>query len=433
VWCDPAQVLGNDLSSNWAVIEMLTKYSRERVQRLEQIKTCALTQGHTHRGTDAGAARPDIDCNHTSDGQPPAQLTMQPLSSQASVEAVAGGRGGGGEGRGRVSDVGGLWDPGGGGFGRITALLAGKLAFVVFEDQAQTKKAIIEQRDVFFFSSALHELYQPFSMDFGPVNLGVVYKFCHLIDEKIKDPRLEDRLCTYYAEQDGPRRTNAAFLIGAYLIIQHGWTPEEANLVFEGMGEGILWSFRHALSTPSDFKLSVLDCLRGIKKALDLKWFELATFDLDRYQLLENARSFDLHQICPKLLAFRGPDDRGQDSRFHKSDHYCELFKNIGVTAVVRLNSTDTYSPSAFTNAGIHHYDLNFPDCSVPPAYIADRFLNICDAEGIVAVHCLAGLGRTGTLIAIWMMTRHNWRAREAIGWLRIVRPGNTRTLTSKH
>ena len=33
MWCDPAQVLGNDLSSNWAVIEMLTKYSRERVQR----------------------------------------------------------------------------------------------------------------------------------------------------------------------------------------------------------------------------------------------------------------------------------------------------------------------------------------------------------------------------------------------------------------
>jgi cell division cycle 14 len=34
-------------------------------------------------------------------------------------------------------------------------------------------------------------------------------------------------------------------------------------------------------------------------------------------------------------------------------------------------------------------------------------------------------LVRTGTLIAIWMMKKHGWLARESIGWLRIVRPGS--------
>ena len=46
-------------------------------------------------------------------------------------------------------------------------------------------------------------------------------------------------------------------------------------------------------------------------------------------------------------------------------------------------------------HTGIRHYDLQFPDCSVPPPAILERFLAICDKEGPIAVHCLAGLGRT--------------------------------------
>ena len=46
------------------------------------------------------------------------------------------------------------------------------------------------------------------------VNLAVVYQFCKLINLKISDPRLGTRMCSYYAESDGPRRTNAAFLLG---------------------------------------------------------------------------------------------------------------------------------------------------------------------------------------------------------------------------
>ncbi|RQM25754.1 hypothetical protein B5M09_007931 [Aphanomyces astaci] len=89
------------------------------------------------------------------------------------------------------------------------------------------------------------------------------------------------------------------------------------------------------------------------------------------------------------------------------------------VTLVVRLNEA-LYDPSPFRSAGIAHLDLGFPDGANPPSAILRRFLAACEATpGAVAVHCKAGLGRTGTVIGCYMIKHDGFKAKDAIGWLR--------------
>lgn len=40
-------------------------------------------------------------------------------------------------------------------------------------------------------------------------------------------------------------------------------------------------------------------------------------------------------------------------------------------------------------------------------------------------MHCKAGLGRTGTLIACYAMKHYYFPAADFIGWIRICRPGS--------
>jgi len=92
---------------------------------------------------------------------------------------------------------------------------------------------------------------------------------------------------------------------------------------------------------------------------------------------------------------------------------------------VIRLNKP-AYDRQKFIKNGIKHLDLIFPDGSIPLPEIYEPFLTACEEEkGAIAVHCKAGLGRTGSLIALYAMKHFGFPPADFIGWIRIARPGS--------
>jgi len=145
--------------------------------------------------------------------------------------------------------------------------------------------------------------------------------------------------------------------------------------------------------------------------------------------LLGKVEHGDLNWILPgKFVAFSGPSSRRTEFHGYRTlipEDYIDYYKHKGVTGVVRLNKK-SYDRRRFTESGLHHYDLYFPDGSCPPDSILRQFLEIAESEpGALAVHCKAGLGRTGVLICSYLMKHYGFTAEEVVGYIRICRPGS--------
>ncbi|XP_030630119.1 cell division cycle 14Aa [Chanos chanos] len=272
-------------------------------------------------------------------------------------------------------------------------------------------------------------IYENFYADFGPLNLAMLYRYCCKLNKKLKSFTLSRKRIIHYTCYDQCKRANAAFLIGAYAVIYLKRTPEEVYRALISRTNVSYLPFRDAAFGECTYNLTILDCLQGIRKALQHGFFNFETFDVEEYEHYERVENGDLNWIVPgKLLAFSGPHPKSKVENgypFHAPEAYFPYFRQHNVTDIVRLNRK-IYEGRRFTDAGFEHHDLFFVDGTTPSDLITRRFLHICEsAEGAVAVHCKAGLGRTGTLIGCYLMKHYRFTAPEAIAWIRICRPGS--------
>ncbi|KAK6484779.1 dual specificity protein phosphatase CDC14AB isoform X2 [Huso huso] len=272
-------------------------------------------------------------------------------------------------------------------------------------------------------------VYENFYADFGPLNLAMLYRYCCKLNKKLKSFTLSRKRIVHYTSFDQRKRVNAAVLIGAYAVIYLKKTPEEAYRALVSGSNASYLPFRDASFGNCTYNLTVLDCLQGVRKALQHGFFDFETFDVDEYEHYERVENGDFNWIVPgKFLAFSGPHPKSKIEHgypLHAPEAYFPYFRKHNVTTIIRLNKK-IYDASRFTDAGFDHYDLFFIDGSTPSDVIMRRFLHICEStDGAVAVHCKAGLGRTGTLIACYLMKHYKFTAAETIAWIRTCRPGS--------
>jgi cell division cycle 14 len=285
----------------------------------------------------------------------------------------------------------------------------------------------------FFFSIESDEAftYQPFYSDFGPLSLLQIHLF---IQRSLAHLTKQDTVIHFYSSSTPQHVANAILVAAAFRLVQLHLSPSESVAPFHALLP-LARAYRDASPFPTTFDLSVSSCLHGLDKAMKLGWYDPDKFDAQTWGRLEAIEHGDMNWIIPgKLLAFAAPYNTNlvQGYRVCTPADLLPTFRALGITTIVRLNNK-TYEEAIFKSAGLSHLELFFPDGSCPSDSIVREFLQIIESPQIIALHCKAGLGRTyfcflihrGTLAGCHLIKNFGFSAHEAIGWIRICRPGS--------
>ena len=245
------------------------------------------------------------------------------------------------------------------------------------------------------------------------------------------DPNFKKVKLYHFCDDHFEKQANGAFLMGCFMMIVLKMKSTRVTEIFKPF-EHIIRPYRDASYGPCYYPCTLEQCWQGLEFATKLGWYNFHDFDSKEFEYYEKLENGDINMIIPgKFLAFMGPLDdppmayNNVDRMGNTPEDYIEVFHNFNVTRVIRLNEAK-YEKDTFVNNDIAHSDLFFIDGSVPPNDIVDKFFEIAEAEqGCIAIHCKAGLGRTGTLIGLYAMKHYKFPAAAFIGWIRLARPAS--------
>ena len=106
-----------------------------------------------------------------------------------------------------------------------------------------------------------------------------------------------------------------------------------------------------------------------------------------------------------------------------------EIGEHAHCGAGILRRSGLSYLPETVMAQGIHHFNPAWRDMAAPRVEMAADIVRVMhehvSAGGAVAVHCHAGLGRTGLIIACYLIFYHRMRAADAVAEVRRHRRGS--------
>lgn len=180
-------------------------------------------------------------------------------------------------------------------------------------------------------------VYWNFFLDFGPLNLGQLYRFTTQLNDKLK--RSQNTTVTssgerpyvlFYSSTSPAKRANAIYLICAWQVLELRRTPEQAFYGFSYQLHGTKGptstgniptsASRCSLPPPSPltkvgqdtisplppwhdaspvvctYRLNLMHCLQGLKKAKEFGFFDFTRFNVEEYEHFEQV------EVCVMLL-----------------------------------------------------------------------------------------------------------------------------------
>jgi cell division cycle 14 len=80
-------------------------------------------------------------------------------------------------------------------------------------------KPPMSQASAYFFNIDNDLIYEPFNQDFGPLNLACVHKYIRELVRLLADPKYKDVKLFHFSSTKFDKQPNAAFLMGAFMIV----------------------------------------------------------------------------------------------------------------------------------------------------------------------------------------------------------------------
>jgi atypical dual specificity phosphatase len=106
-----------------------------------------------------------------------------------------------------------------------------------------------------------------------------------------------------------------------------------------------------------------------------------------------------------------------------------------GIKSIVTVREVPLPS-EWFDGANIDYLHLMVEDYGAPTMEVMDEVVNYIDKKihsgKPVLVHCAAGKGRTGAVLAAYMIKKENLTADQAIEKIRLIRPGSVQSITQE-